>query len=256
MAGVLSAAAVAAPAVLDARTPSGTTTAALTAADLEDRLWRTDSRGTGRTAATETTPSATASPSASSTPTPDAPQPTDGTDAGSAADGDASDGGTSGSSDGSRSSDGTGSTGSSGSTGGDAATPAPAPPAAPSPAAAAPSSVDAQIVTLGNTARRSLGLPDLAVDECARQQAGARAALLVAEGRFEHDPLEPVLAACGGRTVGENLALGYPTAQATVDAWLASPGHRANLLSASFTGIGVACVDSPRGRLCAQVFVG
>ncbi|WP_374694115.1 CAP domain-containing protein [Cellulomonas fimi] len=112
------------------------------------------------------------------------------------------------------------------------------------------------MVTLGNDARRAQGVGDLTVSECAQQQALTRAKLLVAEGRFEHDPLEPILAACGGRTVGENLALGYPTAKATVDAWLASPGHRANLLSKDFTSIGVACVDSARGTLCAQVFLG
>ncbi|AEE44946.1 CAP domain-containing protein [Cellulomonas fimi] len=140
-----------------------------------------------------------------------------------------------------------------------AAAPQPAttvPVPAPAPAATAPQSIDAEIVTLGNVARRAAGLPDLATSACAQEQALARASLLVAENRFEHDPLGPILTACGGRTVGENLALGYPTAQATVDAWLASPGHRANLLSPDFTSIGVACVDGPRGALCAQVFLG
>lgn len=140
-----------------------------------------------------------------------------------------------------------------------AAAPQPAttvPVPAPAPAATAPQPIDAEIVALGNVARRAAGLPDLAASACAQEQALARASLLVAENRFEHDPLGPILTACGGRTVGENLALGYPTAQATVDAWLASPGHRANLLSRDFTSIGVACVDGPRGALCAQVFLG
>ena len=38
---------------------------------------------------------------------------------------------------------------------------------------------------------------------------------------------------------GENLARGYSTDSAVVQAWMASPGHRANLLSSDFTEIGV-----------------
>jgi len=128
-------------------------------------------------------------------------------------------------------------------------TPTPAPPRAPD------ATLAEQIVALTNDARRDAGLAPLEVSTCATEQAADRTAVLVAEGRFEHDPLEPVLRACGGGSVGENLALGYPSAQATVDGWLASPGHRANLLG-SFTSIGVGCTPSDRGPLCAQVFLG
>ncbi len=134
--------------------------------------------------------------------------------------------------------------------------PRPAPKAAPASPTKAPTSEDAEIVALGNAARRAEGLADLTVSTCARAQAVARATRLADEGRFEHDPLDPIVKECGSGMVGENLALGYPTAKATVDAWLASPGHRANLLSPKYTSIGVACVPSDRGRLCAQVFLG
>ncbi|GEA82040.1 CAP domain-containing protein [Cellulomonas uda] len=127
--------------------------------------------------------------------------------------------------------------------------------AAPSsaPPEAAPTPAD-EIVALTNEARRDAGLDPLEVSTCATDQAAARAAVLAAEDRFEHDPLEPVLQACDARSVGENLALGYPTARATVDGWLDSPGHRANLLG-DFTSIGVGCADTDRGPLCAQVFL-
>lgn len=42
-------------------------------------------------------------------------------------------------------------------------------------------------------------------------------------------------------TVGENIAAGYPTVQQTVDAWMASEGHCANLMNARFTQYGLAC---------------
>jgi len=113
-----------------------------------------------------------------------------------------------------------------------------------------------EIVELTNAARADAGLDALVVSACATEQALGRTQVLVAEGRFEHDPLEPVVAACGGGAVGENLAQGYPSARATVDAWLASPGHRDNLLRASYASIGVACTASADGPLCAQVFLG
>lgn len=41
--------------------------------------------------------------------------------------------------------------------------------------------------------------------------------------------------------IGENLALGiYENDKDLVDAWMASPGHRANILNLRYTGIGVA----------------
>ena len=49
-------------------------------------------------------------------------------------------------------------------------------------------------------------------------------------------------------TVGENLAMFggmTPTATAVVDAWMNSPGHRANLLRGSFREAGVAVMYNP-----------
>ena len=43
---------------------------------------------------------------------------------------------------------------------------------------------------------------------------------------------------------GENIAAGQTSAQAVVDGWLASPGHCANIMNASYADIGTACVAS------------
>ncbi len=42
---------------------------------------------------------------------------------------------------------------------------------------------------------------------------------------------------------GENLAKNYPTAQATVDAWMDSETHRANILNKDYRDVGFAVVD-------------
>ncbi len=44
------------------------------------------------------------------------------------------------------------------------------------------------------------------------------------------------------RALGENIAAGPRTVEAVVDGWMASPGHCANIMNATFTEMGVACL--------------
>ena len=56
------------------------------------------------------------------------------------------------------------------------------------------------------------------------------------------------------RTAGENIAYGQRTPQAVVNAWMNSSGHRANILSSSYTQIGGGYVAS--GNYWTQMFMG
>ena len=56
------------------------------------------------------------------------------------------------------------------------------------------------------------------------------------------------------RTAGENIAYGQRTPQAVVNAWMNSSGHRANILNASYTQIGVGYVAG--GNYWTQMFMG
>lgn len=56
------------------------------------------------------------------------------------------------------------------------------------------------------------------------------------------------------RTAGENIAYGQRTPQAVVNAWMNSSGHRANILNASYTQIGVGYVAD--GHYWTQMFIG
>ena len=56
------------------------------------------------------------------------------------------------------------------------------------------------------------------------------------------------------RTAGENIAKGQRSPQAVVDAWMNSSGHRANILSSSYTEIGVGHVS--QGNIWTQMFIG
>jgi len=52
----------------------------------------------------------------------------------------------------------------------------------------------------------------------------------------------------GWSLVGENIAMGQRTPQEVQTAWMNSPGHRANILTADFTHVGVALYQREGGR--------
>ncbi|MDD5937965.1 MAG: SafA/ExsA family spore coat assembly protein [Clostridiales bacterium] len=56
------------------------------------------------------------------------------------------------------------------------------------------------------------------------------------------------------RASGENIAYGQTTPQQVVNAWMNSSGHRANILSTSYTQIGVGY--AARGNYWTQMFIG
>lgn len=56
------------------------------------------------------------------------------------------------------------------------------------------------------------------------------------------------------RTAGENIAQGYSSPQAVVNAWMNSAGHRANILNTSYSQIGVGYVSD--GNHWTQMFIG
>jgi uncharacterized protein YkwD len=57
------------------------------------------------------------------------------------------------------------------------------------------------------------------------------------------------------QAAGENIAWGYPTAQEVMDAWMASPGHRANILNCAMRSVGAGVTYSSDGTpYYTQVF--
>jgi uncharacterized protein YkwD len=108
----------------------------------------------------------------------------------------------------------------------------------------------AQVVDLINAHRTEIGLKPLQVSPTLTAAATWKARHMAAYGYLTHDDAGPPvqrtagdrLAACGypSATWGENIAMGYTTPQAVVDAWLASPGHRANIEQADYVATGVA----------------
>jgi hypothetical protein len=101
-----------------------------------------------------------------------------------------------------------------------------------------------------NAARAQVSLPELQIDESLSQAAFLKAKDMFAYNYWAHTSPSGVtpwkwLADAGYNydVAGENLAKNYPTAEATVDAWMASESHRANILSSKYQDIGIAIVD-------------
>jgi uncharacterized protein YkwD len=84
--------------------------------------------------------------------------------------------------------------------------------------------------------RSAHGLQALIWDPFLDSQAKAHSLLMAKTNRFEHSSDD----------VFENIYMGYPSGWACVDAWMNSPGHRANLLDPTITraGIGVGSAYS------------
>lgn len=123
------------------------------------------------------------------------------------------------------------------------------------------SSIEKQVIDLVNNIRAKYGLPKLTenweLSRCARYKSQD----MYNKGYFSHtsptygSPFDMMTAfGIKYRTAGENIAKGYTTAQAVVNGWMNSPGHRANVLNASFTQIGVGYVSS--GNIWTQMFIG
>ncbi|MGI6562876.1 MAG: SafA/ExsA family spore coat assembly protein [Clostridia bacterium] len=57
-------------------------------------------------------------------------------------------------------------------------------------------------------------------------------------------------------SAGENIAYGYSTPAQVMNGWMNSPGHRANILNASFTQIGVGIATNSKGtKYWTQMFI-
>jgi len=57
------------------------------------------------------------------------------------------------------------------------------------------------------------------------------------------------------KAAGENLAYGFRTPEAVVKAWMASEGHRRNIMDPDFSYIGIGYYVNESGRIyCSQLF--
>lgn len=109
---------------------------------------------------------------------------------------------------------------------------------------ATPSSAESEVLRLVNVERAKENLQPLTFDSCLYGKAKAWSGTMSSTGDFKHQDLGDISKDCPGNgTLGENIAAGQSTPEEVVEAWMQSPGHRANILNANFTKLGVGETD-------------
>jgi uncharacterized protein YkwD len=117
-----------------------------------------------------------------------------------------------------------------------------APAQAYTPSAATVAAFEARVIYQINVQRTRYGRAKLAANWCPDYYAEHWDAYLARTWTFYHQSMYKILTGCHAARAAENLARGYTTADRTVAAWMASPGHRANVLDGRLTRVGVAAV--------------
>src|SRR5581483_902814 len=123
-------------------------------------------------------------------------------------------------------------------------------------------SLASQVVSLINQHRASIGEGQLVTSPTLSASAVWKARHMAQFDYFDHDDPGPPTATTPARTfadrlqtcgypygAGENIAEGFPDAQSVVDAWLNSPGHKANIENASYVATGVGVAEGSNGEV-------
>ena len=106
-----------------------------------------------------------------------------------------------------------------------------------------------EVVSLVNQERARYGLAPLTIHRELCEGARMKSRDMQQNGYFSHTsptygtPFQMMKKlGISYRTAGENIAKGFSSPQAVVNAWMNSEGHRANILNGSYTEIGVGYV--------------
>lgn len=116
--------------------------------------------------------------------------------------------------------------------------------AAPEPDDLALIPIEQNIVKYTNAERARHGLPELEIDADLLKSARKHATWMTLNHTLRHT----------SAAVAENIAMGQKSSREVVAAWMASSGHRANILNRRYARIGVAAYRTESGRIywCQQ----
>lgn len=124
-------------------------------------------------------------------------------------------------------------------------------------------SIESEVVRLVNVERAKAGLPALKENWQLSRIARYKSQDMINKNYFSHysptygSPFD-MIESFGIKfsAAGENIAMGQRTPQEVMNAWMNSPGHRSNILSPSYTEIGVGLAKDKSGKCYwTQMFI-
>lgn len=122
------------------------------------------------------------------------------------------------------------------------------------------SAAAAQVLSLVNEERAKVGCSPVAANSALTKLAQSYSEEMAARGFFDHTdpdgstPWDRAEKAGISNLGGENIARGQADAAAVMDAWMNSPGHRANILNCDFKTLGVGVELGSGGPWWTQNF--
>ncbi len=118
-----------------------------------------------------------------------------------------------------------------------------------------PTPLEDEAVRLTNAARKAAGCPAVRLDAHLRTAAREHSTDMAQKRYFSHTgsdgtSFDQRVTAAGYRNpLSENIAEGYPTAAAVLQAWLNSPPHKANIVDCSAKAVGVGVARASNGAV-------
>ena len=122
------------------------------------------------------------------------------------------------------------------------------------------SEIENEILTLVNEHRETLGLTSLSTLNIISSVADSHTDYMIETGEISHDNFnqraELLMNNADAKSVGENVAYGYNSAEGVFKGWLNSDSHRKVIESANYTHFGISTESNSDGRnYFTQIFI-
>ncbi len=112
--------------------------------------------------------------------------------------------------------------------------------------------IEIEITNLINDYRVNQGLPELKIFNIVSKEAINHTNYMIEIGEMNHDNFSVryhnLVANANAKSAAENVAYGYTTAEAVVNAWINSDGHRHNIENPTYTHFGISTKSNSEGH--------
>jgi uncharacterized protein YkwD len=122
------------------------------------------------------------------------------------------------------------------------------------------SNLEFEILELVNLHRQSLGLNELSTLNIVSSVADGHTNYMIETGKISHDNFsqraQALMDNANAKSVAENVAYGYTTAEGVLNGWLNSVSHREAIENPHFTHFGISTESNNEGRnFFTQIYI-